>query len=188
MPTERQRLVAKLVIAEGRTIVSVAKELGIGAPGVRESLIKYCIKVMPELEPHLARTFDWDSGERPPRDKLGLIRSHRAKLIPRTRIYLAGPMSGIADFNYPAFHTEAARLRALGFHVENPAENPTPHCGTWVGYMRNALRQMLTCEAVALLDDWQRSRGALIEHGVAINLGIPARPASEYQGQQECVA
>ena len=39
------------------------------------------------------------------------------------RIYLAGPMTGLPEFNYPAFHAEAARLRQLGYHVENPAEN-----------------------------------------------------------------
>jgi hypothetical protein len=99
------------------------------------------------------------------------------------RIYLAGPMTGIPDFNYPAFHAEAARLRQLGYHVENPAEGNVPPCGTWVGYMRNAIQQLMTCEAVALLPNWQKSRGALIEHGLAVNLGLPARPADEYQGQ-----
>ena len=99
------------------------------------------------------------------------------------RIYLAGPMTGLPDFNYPAFHAEAARLRQLGYHVENPAEGAVPPCGTWVGYMRNAIQQLMTCEAVALLPDWQKSRGALIEHGLAVNLGLPARPADEFQGQ-----
>jgi hypothetical protein len=99
------------------------------------------------------------------------------------RIYLAGPMTGIADFNYPAFNAEANRLRQLGYHVENPAECTAPTCGTWAGYMRTAIRQLMTCEAVALLPDWQKSRGALIEHGLAVNLGLPARPAVEFQGQ-----
>lgn len=55
--------------------------------------------------------------------------------------------------------------------------------------MRLALRQMLTCDAVALLPGWQQSRGALLEHTVAIDLGIPARPAAEYQGEpQSCTA
>lgn len=39
------------------------------------------------------------------------------------RIYLAGPMTGLPEFNYPAFHAEAARLRGLGYQVENPADH-----------------------------------------------------------------
>lgn len=39
------------------------------------------------------------------------------------RIYLAGPMTGLPEHNFPAFHAEAARLRGLGYHVENPAEH-----------------------------------------------------------------
>lgn len=88
------------------------------------------------------------------------------------RIYVAGPMSGLPDYNYPAFHAEAARLRGLGFHVENPAENPVPPCGSWQGYMRLALAQLITCQAIALLPGWPQSRGAAIEHRLAIDLGL----------------
>lgn len=97
----------------------------------------------------------------------------------KPRIYIAGKMSGLPDFNYPAFHTEAARLRAIGYHVENPAENPAQ--ATWQDYMRQAVRQLVTCDAVALLPGWENSRGALIENGLAVSLGIPVRKAAEYQ-------
>lgn len=98
--------------------------------------------------------------------------------MPAKRIYLAGPMTGLPDFNYPAFNAEAARLRALGFHVENPAENQAPPCGTWQGYMRIALRQMLGCEAVAFLPGWAESRGALLERYVAQQVGLATVPTS----------
>jgi hypothetical protein len=88
------------------------------------------------------------------------------------RIYLAGPMTGIVDFNYPAFHAEAARLRQLGYHVENPAENPAPACGSWAGYMRLALAQLLACDTAAFLPGWGSSRGAGIEHALAVDLGL----------------
>lgn len=88
------------------------------------------------------------------------------------RIYVAGPMSGLPEYNYPAFHAEAARLRSRGFHVENPADNPSPPCGTWQGYMRLALAQLVTCQAIALLPGWNNSRGATIEHRLALELGL----------------
>jgi hypothetical protein len=105
------------------------------------------------------------------------------------RIYIAGPMSGLPDFNYPAFHAAAERLRGLGFDVENPAENPEPRCGTWLGYMRMALTQLAKCDGVALLDGWQDSRGARIERELALKLGLPViREAVIRVGPEVCDA
>lgn len=101
----------------------------------------------------------------------------------KTRLYISGQMTGLPLMNYPAFNAEAARLRALGYHVENPAENPEQ--SSWVAYMRVAVRQMLTCDKVALLPGWKRSRGALIEHWIAVALGIPARPCEEFTGHDQ---
>lgn len=88
------------------------------------------------------------------------------------RIFLSGPMSGLPDFNYPAFHAEAARLRAQGFDVENPAENAPPPCGSWSGYMRLAIAQLVRSDVVWLLPGWQASQGACIEHALALRLGL----------------
>lgn len=98
-----------------------------------------------------------------------------------TRIYLSGPMSGLPESNYPAFHAEAERLRALGYHVENPAENEPPACGTWQGYMRRAVAQLITCDVIALLPGWSESRGALVERQLAVTLGMPALQANKIQ-------
>ena len=88
------------------------------------------------------------------------------------RVYIAGPMTGLPDFNYAAFHEEAARLRAQGFEVFNPAENPVPPCGTWTGYMRMAIHQLVKCDAIHLLRGWASSRGARLEHAIARELGL----------------
>ena len=88
-------------------------------------------------------------------------------------------MSGLPDLGYPAFNAEAARLRALGYHVENPAENPEPSCGTWLAYMRIAITQLVQCDAIALLDGWQDSRGACVERTLADGLGLPVLRAKD---------
>jgi hypothetical protein len=88
------------------------------------------------------------------------------------RIYIAGKMTGEPDLNYPAFHRAARELRALGWHVENPAENPAPPCGSWAGYMRMALAQLVTCDAIWVLDGWMSSKGARLEVCVAQDLGM----------------
>ena len=89
-----------------------------------------------------------------------------------TRIYVAGAMSGLPDLNYPAFHAAAAMLRARGYEVENPAENPVPVCGSWRGYMRMTVTQLAQCDAVYLLPGWEASRGANVEHALALGLGL----------------
>ena len=72
------------------------------------------------------------------------------------RIYIAGPMTGLPDLNFPAFHAEAARLRALGYEVSNPAEiNPDPTAG-WEACMRADIAELVKCDGVALLPGWER--------------------------------
>ena len=88
------------------------------------------------------------------------------------RVYIAGPMTGLPDYNYPAFHAAAAKLRAAGHEVESPAEPGQVDGWTWADYMRRGLVQMLTCDTIALLPDWHRSRGARVEYNLAEGLGM----------------
>lgn len=99
---------------------------------------------------------------------LGVIQSRQGA----KRVYLAGPMTGMPGLNYPAFNAKAAELRARGWHVENPAENPAPPCGSWKGYMRMSIWQLTTCEAIYLLPGWTSSKGAAMEYSIAQALGL----------------
>lgn len=89
------------------------------------------------------------------------------------RIYIAGPMTGLPDLNYPAFNAVAEQFRAKGFLVENPAENPAPECGTWQAYMRMSVRQIADCDGLVLLPNWHNSRGARAEFRLATDLMLP---------------
>lgn len=89
------------------------------------------------------------------------------------RVYIAGPMTGIADANYPAFHRAAALLRACGFEVESPAEAKPPADPTWLNWMRQAIPQMLSCDAVVVLPGHSESAGACAEVALANKLGLP---------------
>ena len=94
-----------------------------------------------------------------------------------TRYYIAGPMTGLPDFNYPAFNAMAAKLRAQGHHVENPAE--AVECDSWEAYMRLAIAQLVTCDTIVLLLGWGDSRGAKIEYRLAGDLGLRIKHAHE---------
>ena len=91
-------------------------------------------------------------------------------------LYIAGPMRGRPQFNFPAFAEAAARLRAAGYGVVSPHEL---HSGRldlpWGEYMRRDLT--LLCSGaiggMALLDGWSNSQGATLEVAVGNAIGMP---------------
>lgn len=110
------------------------------------------------------------------------------------RIYVAGPMRGIPEFNFPAFNAAAANLRAEGWTVFNPAEKDNERHGTDIskgnatgdesiaakdhGFnLREALALDLDficrqADAIGMLPGWERSKGATAEHATAVALGL----------------
>lgn len=88
--------------------------------------------------------------------------------------YIAGPMTGIEDWNYPAFHEAERWLREHfpGDEIINPAACfdgdttlPREH------YMRAALGNVAKCDALLLLDRWTTSAGACTEVVAAYAIG-----------------
>jgi len=111
------------------------------------------------------------------------------------KLYLAGPMSGIPEFNFPAFHAAAAKLRAAGHDVFSPAEKDIERHGgvdiskgNATGSQEEAaqkhgfdLRQALAddllyicreAEGIAMLPGWENSKGAHAEWNTARALGL----------------
>jgi hypothetical protein len=88
------------------------------------------------------------------------------------KLYIAGKMTGEPELNFPAFHREAANYRAQGHEVINPAEiNPDPAAG-WLACMREDIKQLVDCDAIAMLPGWETSKGACLERTIANSLGL----------------
>jgi hypothetical protein len=109
--------------------------------------------------------------------------------------YIAGPMTGLPNFNFPAFNAAAKHLRSQGHTVFNPAERDIErHGGVDISADNHAgdpalavkqhgfsLREALAddtafiCKqatAIAMLPGWENSKGARAEHALAVALGL----------------
>lgn len=113
------------------------------------------------------------------------------------KIYLAGPMRGYKDFNFPAFFAAAARLRAEGHEVFNPAERDTKEwgadrLGTATGsevevasklgmdpislarhcFLADTHWICTQADAIAVLPGWEQSKGAVAERALGVAIGL----------------
>lgn len=113
-------------------------------------------------------------------------------------IYLAGPMRGYKDFNFPAFFEAAAKLEAEGHEVFNPAARDTKEWGSEklksetgsekevadrLGF-KDSLTLIRRClladtryictraDAIYVLPGWEKSKGAQAERALGIAIGL----------------
>ena len=87
------------------------------------------------------------------------------------KVYIAGPMSGLPDFNRPAFRAVAEFERRAGKVALNPAILPDGL--SQPEYMAICLPMVMMADEVLLLDGWELSAGARAEKALAEKCGIP---------------
>lgn len=98
-------------------------------------------------------------------------------------VFLSGPMRGWPEFNFPAFHAHAAKLREAGHEVLSPAEHDLERgfdpklslakqgydlAPSW----RWNIQALLRSDAIALMPGHWSSEGASLERNIARNLGL----------------
>lgn len=102
------------------------------------------------------------------------------------KVYLAGPMTGYPDFNFPAFHERAAEWRREGWEVFSPAESfGGDTTKPYAEYMRHDVVAILSCDALAVLPGWQKSKGASFEVALAGMLDLPVYDAGTFAHYNE---
>ena len=105
-----------------------------------------------------------------------------------TKFYLAGPMSGIPQANFPAFAEAAAYLRSLGAEIVSPAEMDSPeivaetmadatgtvHAEQWGEFLARDVKLVADeVDGIVCLPGFADSRGARLECFVALLCNKP---------------
>jgi nucleoside 2-deoxyribosyltransferase len=102
----------------------------------------------------------------------------------KIRVYLAGPMRGLPEFNFPAFDAAAAQLRDAGLEVFSPAEkglekhaeaNQESLAFRRAVFLLDTEWICRNADVIALLPGWEKSKGAVAERALAEAIGIPVR-------------
>lgn len=90
------------------------------------------------------------------------------------KIYIAGPMTGLPEENFPAFYSAESLLKSLGHTTSNPASHGHSTPGkTRPWFMRRDIPMLMECDAIALLPGWINSIGARCELTIALTLEMP---------------
>lgn len=97
--------------------------------------------------------------------------------------YIAGPMTGIPEYNFPAFMQAQNKLEQEGWGVFNPAEhdiktgfNPETDAPTkefLEAAMRWDVESIMRSDAIFMLPGWRESTGAVAEFWLAMWRHIP---------------
>lgn len=82
-------------------------------------------------------------------------------------------MTGYPDHNFPLFKSVTTELRRRGWDAVCPTDiNQVEENKSWETCLKLDLIEMFTCEAIVLLPDWHKSRGAVFETLVGKVLGF----------------
>lgn len=89
-----------------------------------------------------------------------------------SKVYIAGQVSGIPyELAKENFKQAEEFLYARG---DDPV-NPTKHCDvswSWKKCMKTVIPILCECDEIYMLKGWRQSKGAKLEHFIALKLGI----------------
>lgn len=92
----------------------------------------------------------------------------------KEKIYISGPITGFSiDEVRQRFDTWKQKLTADGYKVVIPTENGLPPNASWLEHMRRDIELLHDCDAIFMLEGWQKSNGCRIEFNIAVEAKIP---------------
>ena len=89
------------------------------------------------------------------------------------KIYISGKISGTdLTETRTRFAAVAKATKRLGYEPVNPLENGLSEYDTWEAHIVKDIADLLQCKAIYMLQGWQESKGARIEHYIATEIGL----------------
>ena len=90
------------------------------------------------------------------------------------KIYISGQITGLPYETALQNFTDAEiKLKGMGFHtIVNPMALEHNHDKSWEGYMKEDIKALCGCEAIAMLPNWKESKGAQLEKHLAEQLKL----------------
>lgn len=113
------------------------------------------------------------------------------------RVYISGPITGHENGNKNAFNEAELKFKSMNFDVVNPhnlhdriweedwyqkyINKEISNNEYWAGFMKKDIEHLVQCDFIALLPNWEGSRGANMEIAIAKGLGMPIVNAIDMQ-------
>lgn len=105
----------------------------------------------------------------------------------RLRVYISGPISlgdslsrEAVEANLGKFPAAARALSERGYKPVDPTHNAQQDGLVWLDYMRRDIHALVECDGIAMLDGWEKSRGACVEEQLARALGFRVASLDEW--------
>lgn len=99
----------------------------------------------------------------------------------KKKVFISGPMTGIKDFNKPAFDQAEQWLTQAGYSVFNPARMHFDDAWTHEEIMRIDLAALAQCDYILMLPKWYYSKGAIQEYHYANYTGVELLSMSDIE-------
>lgn len=88
------------------------------------------------------------------------------------KIYISGKITGIENEAAALFEKAEKELKVKGFQTVNPVTLNHQHDKSWHSYMKEDVKALCDCDTIYMLSNWTDSKGAIIEHAIAMYLGL----------------
>lgn len=109
-----------------------------------------------------------------PFEKIQSLQNNTPKLHHSMKIYISGQITGLKPETALKHFMEAENfLKSKGHNVFNPMLTNGNKKLNWKQLMLLSIEELFECEAIYMLHNWRKSKGARIEHAVADEMEMP---------------